>query len=141
MTRPKTNAQEPDQPLVRYEAGGLQVEMGRDHVVQIPLAPGAAQDKQALLRKLAERPRLVAALAEDGAGSIAKLLPAERAPWPFGMGSAAPGAANAGDAADGGAAAGAGDAAGGATGAGTRANAPARGAGTAPGPSAGQGAA
>ncbi|MFL0555779.1 hypothetical protein [Paenibacillus barengoltzii] len=141
MTRPKTNAQEPDQPVVRYEAGGLQVEMERDHVVQIPLAPAAAQDKQALLRKLAERPRLVAALAEDGAGSIAKLLPAERAPWPLGTGSAAPGAANAGDAADGGAAAGAGDVAGGATGAGTRANAPARGAGTAPGPDAGQGAA
>lgn len=80
MTRPKTNAQELAQPVVRYEAGGLQVELERDHVVLIPLAPAAEQEKQALLRQLAERPRLVAALAESGAGGIAKLLPADRAP-------------------------------------------------------------
>ncbi|WP_036644470.1 hypothetical protein, partial [Paenibacillus sp. oral taxon 786] len=60
MTRPKTNAQELAQPVVRYEAGGLQVELERDHVVLIPLAPAAEQEKQALLRQLAERPRLVA---------------------------------------------------------------------------------
>ncbi|WP_339301303.1 hypothetical protein NSQ80_03060 [Paenibacillus sp. FSL K6-2441] len=80
MTRPKTNAQELAQPVVRYEAGGLQVELERDHVVLIPLAPAAEQEKQALLRQLAERPRLVVALAESGAGGIAKLLPADRAP-------------------------------------------------------------
>lgn len=129
MTRPKTNEPPPDQPVVRYDAGGLQVELERDHVVRIPLAPAAAQEKEALLRKLAERPRLVAALAEGGAGSIAKLLPAELAPRPLGAGAAAFSAANAGRAASG------------ATMGGTRGDAPVRGAGTSPGPDVGQGAA
>ncbi|MNO65103.1 hypothetical protein D3C76_558440 [compost metagenome] len=89
MTRPKTVALEPGEPRVRYEANGLRVELEPDHVVLIPVAPSAEREKQALLRRLAERPRLAAALAEHGAGGIAKQLPAERAPWPLGEGEAA----------------------------------------------------
>ncbi|MGP0587053.1 hypothetical protein [Paenibacillus timonensis] len=86
MTRPKTIAHEPGEPRVRYEADGLRVELEPDHVVLIPVAPSAEREKQALLRRLAERPRLAAALADHGAGGIAKLLPAERAPWLLGEG-------------------------------------------------------
>lgn len=89
MTRTKTIAQEPGEPKVRYEADGLRVELEPDHAVLIPVSPPAEREKQALLRRLAERPRLAAALAEHGAGGIAKLLPAERAPWPLGEGEAA----------------------------------------------------
>ncbi|MUG88575.1 hypothetical protein GNP92_19705 [Paenibacillus timonensis] len=89
MTRPKTVALEPGEPRVRYEANGLRVELEPDHVVLIPVAPSAEREKQALLRRLAERPRLAAALAEHGAGGIAKQLPAERAPWPLGEGEGA----------------------------------------------------
>lgn len=95
MTRPKTRASQDALPGVRYEADELRVELEPDHAVQIPLPPAAGRHKLALLRRLAERPRLVAALAEHGAGGIAELLPAERAPWPLSEGDAADGAAGA----------------------------------------------
>lgn len=95
MTRTKTIAQEPGEPKVRYEADGLRVELEPDHAVLIPVSPPTEREKQALLRRLAERPRLAAALAEHGAGGIAKLLPSERAPWPLGEGEAAGTAAGA----------------------------------------------
>ncbi|MCK8489615.1 hypothetical protein M0651_20775, partial [Paenibacillus sp. MBLB2552] len=83
MTKSRTITQEPGEPSVRYEADGLRVELAADHEVLIPVAPPAEQEKQALLRQLAERPRWAAALAEHGADGIAKLLPASPAPWPF----------------------------------------------------------
>ncbi|MEK5162194.1 hypothetical protein NYE69_07605 [Paenibacillus sp. FSL R5-0527] len=63
-------------------ADGLVCQIDRKHAVTLPLAPAAERERagRALLRRLQERPRELAALLERGAAGIAALLP-ERPPW------------------------------------------------------------
>lgn len=63
-------------------ADGLICQIDGKHAVTLPLAPAAERERagRALLRRLQERPRELAALLERGAAGIAALLP-ERPPW------------------------------------------------------------
>lgn len=63
-------------------ADGLVCQIDGKHAVTLPLAPAAERERagRALLRRLQERPRELAALLERGAAGIAALLP-ERPPW------------------------------------------------------------
>ncbi|MGZ7443313.1 hypothetical protein [Paenibacillus sp. TH7-28] len=63
-------------------ADGLICKIGGEHAVTLPLAPAAERERagRALLRRLQEQPRALAALLERGAAGIAALLP-ERPPW------------------------------------------------------------
>src|SRR5262245_47988107 len=80
MSRKTAAMPEKSETAITLEAEGLWVELTPEHTVLIPLGPAAGRDKQAVLGRLQERPRALAALLEHGAGAIAALLP-EQPPW------------------------------------------------------------